>query len=31
MAAVEELMTERLVLDGLSLVYNYAHFQHCSN
>lgn len=31
MAAVEELMTERPFLDGLSPVYNYAHFQHCSN
>lgn len=31
MAAVEESVTERLVLDGLSPVYNYAHFQHCSS
>lgn len=31
MAVVEELMTERLVLDDLSPVCNYAHFQHCSN
>lgn len=31
MAVVEELMIEGLVLDGSSPVYNYAHFQHCSN
>lgn len=31
MAAAGELMTERLVLDDLSPVYNYAHFQHYSN
>lgn len=31
MAAVEELMTERVVLGGLSPECNYAHFQHCSN
>lgn len=31
MAAVEALMTEKPVLGDLSPVYNYAHFQHCSN
>lgn len=31
MAAAEELMTERPVLDDLSPVCSYAHFQHCSN
>jgi hypothetical protein len=30
-AAVEELVTERLVLDDLLPVCNYAHFQHYSN